>query len=124
MDFWHVLWLIFISFAFFAYLMLLWTIFGDLFRDHKTSGWVKAVWVVFMFILPIITALVYLIVRGPGMAARAQAQFAEVKQAQDAYIRQTAGQSSAAQIADAKALLDSGAITADEFAALKAKALA
>lgn len=123
MDFWDVLWLIIVSFAFVAYLMLLWTIFGDLFRDHKTSGWVKALWVVFLFIIPFLTALLYLIVRGPGMAERAQAQFAHDKEARDTYIRETAGQSAAAQIADAKALLDSGAITEAEFAEIKAKAL-
>lgn len=124
MDFWNVLWLIVISFAFICYLMLLWTVLTDLFRDHKTSGWVKVVWVVALFIIPWLTALVYLIVRGKGMAERSQAQFAQVKAAQDSYIRDVAGKSPADQITDAKALLDSGVITDEEFQSLKSKALA
>lgn len=124
MSFWNVLWLIVVSFAFICYLMLLWTILTDLFRDHKTSGWLKAVWIIFLFFIPLLTSLVYLIVRGNGMAQRTQAAVAQVKSAQDEYIRSVAGQSAASQIADAKALLDSGAITQDEFASLKAKALA
>ncbi len=124
MDFWNVLWLIVVSFAFIAYLMLLWTVLADLFSDHKTSGGAKAVWVVFLFFIPLLTSLVYLVVRGPGMAERTQAQYASVKAAQDSYIRDVAGHTPTSQITDAKALLDSGAITEAEFAALKAKALA
>lgn len=124
MDFWNVLWLIVVSFAFIAYLMLLWTILTDLFRDHKTSGWAKAVWIIFLFFIPLLTSLVYLIVRGQGMAERAQAQFTQAKAAQDDYIRNIAGKSPAEQIADAKGLLDSGVISEDEFQSLKAKALA
>lgn len=124
MSFWDVLWLIVVSFAFICYLMLLWTILTDLFRDHKTSGWLKAVWVVFLFFIPLLTSLVYLIARGQGMAERAQAQIAQVKSAQDNYIRDVAGHTPTSQISDAKALLDSGAITEAEFQALKAKALA
>lgn len=124
MSFWDVLWLIVVSFAFICYLMLLWTILTDLFRDHKTSGWVKAIWIIFLFFIPLLTSLVYLIVRGNGMAERAQSQFAHAKAAQDSYIRNVAGHTPTSQIADAKALLDSGAITEDEFQALKAKALA
>lgn len=124
MSFLNVLWLIIISFAFICYLMLLWTILTDLFRDHKTSGWLKAVWIVFLFIVPLLTSLVYLIVRGNGMAERSQAAMAQIKSAQDEYIRNVAGKTPATQIAEAKALLDSGAINEDEFASLKAKALA
>ncbi|WP_278265180.1 SHOCT domain-containing protein [Nocardia sp. AG03] len=123
MSFWDVVWLIIMSFAFIAYLLLLFMIISDLFRDKKTSGWVKAIWVVFLFILPLLTALVYLIVRGGGMSERAEVEAKQVKAAQDDYIRETAGTSPAAQIADAKKLLDSGAITQAEFDHLKAKAL-
>lgn len=123
MDFWNFLWLIVISFAFIAYLMLLWTVLADLFRDHETSGWIKAIWVVFLFVLPMLTALVYLIARGPGMAKRSQAAFASAQAAQDHYIRSVAGHSPAEQIAAAKALLEAGTITEDEFAILKTKAL-
>lgn len=69
-SFWDFLWLIIISFAFIAYLILLFSIITDLFRDHKTSGWVKAIWIVFLFFIPLLTSLVYLIVRSDGMAQR------------------------------------------------------
>lgn len=123
MSFLDVLWLIIISFAFICYLMILWTILTDLFRDHETSGWVKAVWIVLLFFIPLLTSLVYLIVRGQGMAERAQSQMAQVKAAQDSYIRDVAGKSPADQIVDAKALLDAGVITEEEFQSLKSKAL-
>ncbi|RVW00228.1 SHOCT domain-containing protein [Rhodococcus xishaensis] len=123
-SFWDFLWVILVSFAFIAYLILLFSIITDLFRDHKTSGWVKAIWVVFLIILPFITALIYLIVKGDDMTKRSVRAAREVQDAQDAYIRQVAGgKSGAEQIADAKALLDAGTITQEEFAALKAKAL-
>ena len=123
-SFWDFLWVILVSFAFIAYLMLLFSIITDLFRDHKTSGWVKAIWVVFLIILPFLTALVYLIVKGDDMAQRSAQAARQMQAAQDDYIRQVAGKSGAEQIADAKALLDAGTITPDEFAALKSKALA
>ncbi|MCC3314203.1 PLDc N-terminal domain-containing protein [Nocardia africana] len=124
MPVWDVFWLIIMSFAFAAYLILLFWIFTDLFRDRGTSGWVKAVWVVFMFVLPLLTSLVYLIVRGGGMAQRSAQAAKEAEQAQNAYIKEVAGTSSAAQIADAKRLLDEGTITAQEFEQLKSRALA
>lgn len=123
-SFWGLVWYSVVVFAFIAYLIILFNILVDLFwRDHKTSGVVKAIWVVFLILLPYLTALVYLIARGGGMAERARAQAAEVKQETDAYIREAAGRSPAQEIADAKALLDSGGITQAEFDALKAKAL-
>ncbi|MEV5651145.1 SHOCT domain-containing protein [Nocardia sp. NPDC052254] len=124
MPFWDVFWLIIMSFAFVAYLILLFTIITDLFRDHTTSGWVKAIWVVFLFILPLITSLVYLIVRGGGMAQRSAQEAQRIDTAQREYIKETAGTSSAAQIADAKKLLEEGTITREEFDRIKAKALA
>ena len=117
MSFWDVLWLIIVSFAFVAYLMMMFLIIGDLFRDHKTSGWVKAVWIVFLFIFPLLTALAYLITRGSGMAERSNAQAQQIRQAQDSYIKQAAGTSPAAQIADAQKLLSEGTITQAEFVA-------
>ncbi len=86
-----------------GYLILLFSIITDLFRDHKTSGWVKAIWIVFLFFVPLLTALVYLITRSKSMAERSMAAAQEAKQAQDSYIRSVAGKSSAEQIADAKA---------------------
>ncbi|WP_067858317.1 SHOCT domain-containing protein [Nocardia shimofusensis] len=124
MSFWEVLWLIVVSFAFIAYLLLLFHIIADLFRDSETSGWAKAVWIVFLFVLPLLTSLVYVIVRGKGMQERAMAQAQTWQSEQQAYIRETAGTSPAAQIADAKRLLAEGSISEQEFEVLKAKALA
>ncbi|MED5814361.1 SHOCT domain-containing protein [Mycolicibacterium sp. 050232] len=121
---WDFLWHFLIIFAWIAYLLVLFQILTDLFwRDHKTSGWVKAVWVVFLILLPWLTALVYLIARGQGMSERAQAAALAAKKETDDYIKQAAGRSPAQEIADAKALLDSGTITQAEFDGLKAKAL-
>lgn len=123
-SFWDYLWSAVVIFAFIAYLMILFNILADLFwRDHKTSGLVKAVWVIFLIVLPYLTALVYLIVRGKGMAERAREQAPQAKQQTDDYIRDAAGRSPAQEIADAKALLDAGTISQGEFDALKAKAL-
>jgi hypothetical protein len=124
MSFWDVVWFIFISFAFFAYLMVMFSILSDLFRDRETSGIAKAVWVVALIFLPFLTSLVYLIVRGRGMAERAARGSELAKQQQDAYIRQVAGQTTPAdQIAQARAMLDAGAISQSEYEALKTKAL-
>ena len=123
-TFWHFLWSTIVIFAFIAYLMILFNILTDLFwRDHKTSGFIKAIWVIFLILLPYLTALVYLIVRGNGMATRAREAAATAKQQTDDYIKHAAGRSPAQEIADAKGLLDTGAITQAEFDALKAKAL-
>ncbi|EHK84332.1 MULTISPECIES: SHOCT domain-containing protein [Rhodococcus] len=123
-SFWDYVWYTVVVFAFVAYLIVLFQIIVDLFRDHSVSGWVKAMWVIGLVILPYLTALVYLIARGRGMALRAQQAQAEAKQATDEYIRTVAvGKSPAQQIADAKALLDSGAITPTEYEHLKAQAL-
>ena len=127
MSFWDIIWFIVVFFAFTAYLMALFWILTDLFRDRGLSGWFKAVWIVCLVAFPLITALVYLIARGRGMSERSAQQVAEARKAQDEYIRSVATSSGASgtdQIAKAKELLDSGAISPDEFAALKQKALA
>ena len=119
-----VLWF-FWSFVFISYLMVVFTIIGDIFRDQSLNGWLKAVWIIFLVFLPFLTALVYLIARGQGMAERRAAEMGALREAQTAYIRETAGTASPADdITKAKALLDSGAITAGEYETLKAKALA
>ncbi len=122
-TFWDWFWLAFLTFAFVAYLFAMFTIIVDLFRDKSVSGAMKAVWFIFLIFFPVITALVYLIARGGGMAERQAADVAAAKEAQDTYIREVAGSSPADQIAQAKQLHDSGAITDEEFQALKAKAL-
>ena len=106
-----------------AYLIALFSIISDLFRDHKLNGWWKALWIIFLIFVPFLTALVYLIVRGRGMGERSQKQAQEIQQAQDAYIKSVAGTTPADEIAKAKALLDAGTITQADFDALKAKIL-
>ena len=125
MSFWDVVWFIFISFAFVAYLMVMFSIITDLFRDRETSGWAKAVWIVLLIFFPLITALVYLIARGSSMTERSVRTAEAMKEQQDSYIREVAGQASPVdQVEKAKAMLDAGAISQSEFDALKAKALA
>ncbi|RDH77520.1 SHOCT domain-containing protein [Mycolicibacterium moriokaense] len=122
---WDFLWHFLIIFAWIAYLLVLFQILTDLlWRDHKTSGVAKAVWVVFLLVLPWLTAVIYLIVRGKGMTERAREAAATAKQQTDDYIREAAGRSPAQEIADAKALLEAGTISQAEFDGLKAKALA
>lgn len=120
-----IIWWFLLVFVFFAYLFALFAVIGDLFRDHKLNGFWKAIWIIFLIFVPFLTALVYLIARGSGMQKRSVEQYAELRKQQDAYIRSAAGSSSAADdIAKAKGLLDSGAISDAEFTALKTKALA
>ena len=116
---WWFLW----AFVFFTYLFALFAVIGDLFRDHKLSGWWKAVWIIFLIFVPFLTLLIYLIARGKGMAERGAAQAREYKAAQDQYIKSVAGSSPSEEIAKAKSLLDSGAITQAEFDSIKGKAL-
>ncbi|MDI1460928.1 SHOCT domain-containing protein [Catellatospora sp. KI3] len=112
-------------FLFVIWFWLLVIVFSDLFRDHETSGWAKALWIILVIVLPYLGVLLYLIVRGRGMAERNLKQQQAMKQQMDAQIRAAVGTgaSPADQIAQAKALLDSGAVTQAEFEALKAKAL-
>ncbi|MGB3258276.1 MAG: SHOCT domain-containing protein [Ornithinimicrobium sp.] len=125
MSFFEAVWLIVISFAFIAYLMAMFTIITDLFRDKSVSGGMKAVWFVCLIIFPLLTALIYLVVRGGGMAERSAKDMESMRAAQEGYIRDVAGSTSPSeQIAQAKQLLDSGALSQEEFDALKAKALA
>jgi hypothetical protein len=127
MDFWSYFWLLVWWFFFIAYLMVLFQIFGDLFRDHELGGFAKALWVLFLIFIPLVASLVYLIARGKGMSERTMKRTSEAMAAQDEYIRSVAsptGASSVEQLSQANALLDSGAITDEEFAKLKSQALA
>jgi hypothetical protein len=114
-------------FLFFAWFMCLFWVLGDIFRSKDLGGGGKTLWVIFVIVIPWLGLLVYLIVRGHGMQERQLEQAKEVQAAQAAYIKSVAGPSSsdvASQIANAKGLLDSGAITQAEFDQIKAKALA
>jgi len=123
-NFWDVLWLIASTFFFVAYLIVLFQVVVDLFRDAELGGGSKVIWLIGLIFLPVLTALLYILARGNGMAERQRAAMQRAKSDTDAYIREVAGKSPADQIADAKALLDAGTINPEEFARLKAKALA
>jgi hypothetical protein len=118
------MWLILSSFVFIAYLLVLFQIVVDLFRDTEVGGFAKVLWIIGLIFLPFLTALAYILFRGGGMAHRQRAALQRATSETDSYIREVAGKSPAEQIADAKALLDTGTINQDEFARLKAKALA
>lgn len=123
-TFGNILWAIVVIFLFTAYLMVLFSVIGDLFRDHETSGFVKAVWVLFFFIAPFLSLLIYLIARGPGMQKRALAASQQQQQQYNEYVKSVAGQGDPAQqIAKGKELLDAGTISQEEFDAIKTKAL-
>lgn len=124
MSFWDIIWFIIVTFAFVAYLMVLFSILTDLFRDKETGGFAKALWVIALIFLPFLTALIYLIARGHGMAERNVKTSNEMRAQQDAYIRDIAASTPADQIHKAKELLDAGAISQAEYEAIKAKALA
>jgi hypothetical protein len=109
-------------FLFAAWLMILFTIIGDLFRDHQLSGWAKAAWVIFLIFVPFLGALIYLIARGDGMRERALQQQQQAQQELNTYIRQTAGSGSAAdELTKLAKLHDDKKISDEEYEKAKAK---
>jgi hypothetical protein len=122
-PFMDVLWSMIIFFFWVIWIWIVVTVLVDIFRRHDIGGWAKAAWVVFVVILPWLGVLIYLIAQHDGMRERRIKEVQDQQQAFDSYVRETAG-GSADQIARAKELLDNGTITQEEFAALKAKALA
>ncbi len=120
----HALLTVLSIFFFVIWIWILITILSDLFRDHELSGWWKAVWVLFLVFIPLLTSLVYLIARGSGMRQRSIQAQAEVKQEFDAYVRQASGGASTAdELAKLAGLKNAGTITEEEFQAQKAKLL-
>ncbi len=122
-PFLDVLWTMFIFFLFIIWIWILITVFADVFRRKDIGGGTKALWIVFVILLPYLGVLVYLIANHDGMADRNIQQVQKQQEATDAYIKSVAG-GAAAEIEKAKGLLDSGAITQAEFDSIKAKALA
>jgi hypothetical protein len=115
--FWAMLWF----FLFFIWLMLLFRIFGDIFRSDDMGGWAKAFWTLFVVVLPVLGVLVYVIARGQGMAERDMRQYQAAEAAQQQYIKEAAGATSAAdELAKLAALRDRGVISSEEFEAQKA----
>src|SRR3954464_6177379 len=114
-----VFWSMIIFFFWVIWIWIVITVLIDVFRRQDIGGFAKALWVIFVVILPWLGVLVYLIVEHDGMRERSVSQARNQKQEFDSYVRETAGGADAAsQIAQAKQLLDSGAITQAEFEAL------
>jgi hypothetical protein len=123
-PFLDVLWTLFIFFLWVIWFWLLFTVFIDVFRRHDIGGGKKALWLVFVIIVPFLGVFIYIITQNDGMTQR-NLDRAKAQQAQfDTYVRETAGSGATAEIADAKKLLDEGTITQAEFDAIKQKALA
>jgi ABC-type multidrug transport system fused ATPase/permease subunit len=122
-NFWDIVWLMVSTFVFVAYLIIMFQIVVDLFRDHELGGGAKVLWIIGLIFIPLLTAIVYIIARGKGMSQRQQATLQKARADTESYIKTVAGKSPAADIAEAKALLDAGTITPAEFDRLKAKAL-
>jgi len=124
-TFGQAMWTMFVFFAWILFFWLLFTVFGDLFRRHDISGWGKAAWCIFVIVLPFLGIFVYLIAEGRQMGERSMQQAQQQQAQMDQYVRSVAGSGGSAEdIAKAKQLLDSGAITQAEYDTLKAKALA
>jgi hypothetical protein len=124
-PFLNILWDMLIFFAWVIFIWIAITVLIDVFRRHDISGWGKAAWTVFVVLLPWVGVLIYLIVNHTGMAERRYREAATAQAQFDDYVRTAAGSAGAAgEIEKAKALLDAGTITRDEFEAIKAKALA
>lgn len=124
--FWLMLWF----FLFVAWIWLLVSLLTDVFRSKDISGWVKALWVLFIIVLPLIGALVYLIARGSGMAKRTAEEYQEREQQFREYVRDAAGSgsgdggaSTADELTKLAQLRDAGTLTEEEFNAQKAKLL-
>lgn len=122
-SFGDLIWWFLSIFVLFAYIMAVFAVITDIFRDHSLNGWFKAIWVVFLVFVPFLTVLVYLIARGRGMSERSAAQAKNIQAAQEAYIQQVAGVSPSEEIARAKQLYDDGTISAEEYERLKGLAL-
>lgn len=123
-SFLDVFWAMCIFFAWVFWFWLVITVFSDLFRRHDIGGGTKTLWVVFVIVLPFLGVFVYLITQGRHMAERGQADMEAAQTQFDARVRAVSGAAGpATEIAKAKELLDSGAITQSDFDAIKAHAL-
>ena len=125
MSIWDFLVYAFWFYIWFSCIFIFITVIIDVFRDHSLNGWAKALWLIFLLVLPFLGAIIYLIARGRSMSERKLAEVQAAQAAQNSYIQSVAGTASPTdEIVKAKALLDSGAISDEEFTKLKAAALA
>ena len=114
---------VFEIFLFVIWIYILFTIIGDIFRDHEMSGWAKAAWILFLVFIPFLTGLVYLIVRGSGMRDRAIKAQTDAKKHYDEYVREQAHTSPADELHKLNELREKGALSQEEFDQAKAKLL-
>jgi ABC-type multidrug transport system fused ATPase/permease subunit len=119
----NIFWTMLEFFLFFLWIWLLIVVFMDIFRSHDIGGLAKALWVIFVIILPFLGVLIYLIARGGSMHERAVAQASQQQKAFDDYVKNTAGSSSADELSKLADLKSKGVITDAEFEAQKAKLL-
>jgi hypothetical protein len=108
-------WTTVMIFAWVLWFMLLWRVYSDLFARQDIGGWAKTGWVVVTFLMPFLGVFIYLVSQGRGMAERADRAAARQRELSDAYIRSVAAEAGAEQVTKARELLQSGAITQDEF---------
>lgn len=123
MNFWSWFWLLVWTFFFVAYLIMLFHILRDLFRDREASGIAKAAWVVALLVFPLLTALVYLVARGRGMAEREMERTLDraAREGRPGVVAGGSTWSASDQLPQAQSLFDSGAISAEEYSQLKAR---
>jgi len=120
---WNAIWLVIVCFVFITVLMMMFNVIVDIFRDKGLSGWAKAAWLLALALFTLITLLVYVIVRGKGMAEREVREQADAQESFDAYVREVAGGGAASELEKASALHAAGKLTDDEYGSLKAKIL-
>lgn len=126
-PFLEVFWTILVFFAFVVWIWLLFTVFADVFRRRDTSGWTKVLWTIFVVVLPFLGVFVYIVAEHEGMTERTLERQRVAQQQFDSYVKTVAGHGdggAASEIAQAKQLLDTGAITQTEFEEIKHHALA
>ena len=123
MTFWDFFWLMISFVLYVSYLVVLFLIVKDIFADSTRTGWSKAVWVLVLLLIPVLGGLAYLSAFGQSMSLRQVARSDVARDDFDDYVRRTAGSNPAEQIAQAKTLMDDGALTAEEFTALKQRVL-
>ena len=120
---WNAIWVVIVAYLFITVLMMMFSVIVDIFRDKELSGWAKAAWLLFLAVFTLLALLVYVIVRGKGMAERSIQEQQEAKASFDSYVRDVAGGGAASELEKAAAMHSSGQISDDEYAALKARIL-
>lgn len=123
-NFWDVFWWFFVAYAFIAYFYVLFAVISDLFRDRKLNVWLKVVWMIFLIFIPFLTVVIYMIIRGDDMGERSREVSRLGYGSAQVYGSQVATIIPSEDISKAEALLDSGVISADEFARIKSAAQA